>query len=308
MLDRYIAKTFAISDDPLLDRLSLLKLLAFRKKKLSLLSRQFPLLLSFIDLFPYKSFCYSNTLLPQYLIEFDAALFSPSIYITPSNTLDELTPPQAQPIFLSHFEKFLNNGISFFTDASKTGPGCYVGFAVYSSNLNLIIQRKISSHASIFTALAIHSVLEIIISRNIPNSTIFSDSLSVIKSLPSDKLFLPNNYVVARIRTLLFRASALGLDVTIVWIPAHVGILGNETADQLAKLAIRFGDPLPSCLPVTDILTIPNAKCKSRSKQSLILRLLERVLITIIMPYTTHLRHGLMEYQLKDFLLPLFAV
>lgn len=57
---------------------------------------------------------------------------------------------------------------------------------------------------------------------------------------------------MARIRALLANASMTGLDIVLIWIPAHVGIKDNEIADRLAKQAISCGHQWPLiCLSLT---------------------------------------------------------
>ena len=43
------------------------------------------------------------------------------------------------------------------------------------------------------------------------------------------------------------------MGITLVWIPGHKGIIGNETADNLARLAVNEGSLLDMKLPHTDI-------------------------------------------------------
>lgn len=243
MADRFIAKAFSLSDSPLLDKLSLLKIIASRRKKQELISLHFPLFSSFCNMLRFKPLYHTNRFLPQYQISFDDALFTPNIFITPPKLLNKLSPPHAQSVFMTFYDNLLTGRIAFFTDGSKGDPACYVGFAVVSLDLHLKIQKRITSYTSIYSAetFAIIDAIQIIINRQIPKATIFSDSLSVLTSITLNKQFLPNNYLVGRIRSLLSKASIMGLDVILIWIPAHVGIKGNETADRLAKQAISCG-------------------------------------------------------------------
>lgn len=245
--------------------------MASRRRKSFPLAYQFPLFSSFNLFFPYKFSCHTMHLPTPYLLNFNEMLYSPSVFITPPALLTKLSPPGAQSVFSAHFEDFLENRIAFYTDASKSDPGCYVGFAVYSPNLKLIIQKKLSSHVSVFTAeaFAIYYAISTIIDRKIRSSSIFSDSLSAITSILADKAIFPTNYVVAHIRSLLFDAFSVGLDIFLIWIPAHVGIIGNETVDRLAKMAIRSGDLLKSALPSSDIATVASEKARKRTKKYL---------------------------------------
>ncbi|KMQ91490.1 pol-like protein, partial [Lasius niger] len=141
----------------------------------------------------------------------------------------------------------LNLEATFFTDGSKS---CILdtertGFAIFSPELNLSIQKRINNHASIFEAeaLAIVEALDVIVKKNIQRTAIFSDSLSVLTNLENPILSGNTHHLILRIRNSMLRCSQLNLETELIWIPSHKGIIGNERADLLAKKSLHLPDP-----------------------------------------------------------------
>ena len=65
-----------------------------------------------------------------------------------------------------------------------------------------------------------------------------SDSAAVLSSLQTMKSNRED--LILEIFQCLFRMQRLGIDVTFCWVPAHVGLEGNETADRMAKRALNM--------------------------------------------------------------------
>ena len=81
--------------------------------------------------------------------------------------------------------------------------------------------------------------------------TIFSDSKSALQSL---EIFNPIHPFVLKILEWVFLHSRRGIQIRFCWVPAHVGVLGNDKADLLAKTAASNLIP-PRCqLPHRDFL------------------------------------------------------
>lgn len=131
-----------------------------------------------------------------------------------------------------------------YTDGSSSDSG--VGCGVHSSAFDL--RMKLSSTLSIFSAeaFAILRAVQEWKSRT-TRAVIFSDSLSVVSAVEGCSLQHP--WVVEIRRTL----AASDGQMELCWIPAHVGIVGNERADTLAKEAVLLNeDPKNSCTPYPD--------------------------------------------------------
>lgn len=108
----------------------------------------------------------------------------------------------------------------------------------------MLCLKRYSTHASIcswyFYAIAIELTLEYVSIHSIKKSMIFSDFLSVLHLLKSSNTSRNTNHITTfRIRKQLQELSLLGYSIHLAWLPSHKRIIGNETADQLAKNAIH---------------------------------------------------------------------
>ena len=141
--------------------------------------------------------------------------------------------------------------VMIFTDGSKSDAG--VGFGVVFPDMER--SGTLPSSASIFTA-ELHGILkavrEIVLTDEI-HFTIFCDSKSVLLSL-SD--FNPRHPIVLEILEWLLLAKRRGKEVAFCWVPAHVGVAGNERADNLAKIAASSVAPRNFKLPYKDVFPL----------------------------------------------------
>ena len=121
-----------------------------------------------------------------------------------------------------------------YTDGSKSEQG--VGSAAITRDKT--IKRSLGIEASVYTAelTAIKYAIEIIKEKNEKDFVIYSDSRSAIMAMFK---FQPTNHIVNDIQDEISSLLTNGKNITICWIPAHVGLRGNEAADQAAKTAIR---------------------------------------------------------------------
>ena len=160
----------------------------------------------------------------------------------------EMLEEEIRNMFLEHATEH-SNSTFIFTDGSKSNAG--VGYGVYSG----IFNRKgaLPQVASNFTAelYAVLSALEKIITLNQRNFTIFIDSRSALQAL---EVFNTLHPIVVKILQWVFILHCRGQKVEFCWVPAHVGVLGNEKADSLAKKAVAELLPRRIPLPCSDFI------------------------------------------------------
>ena len=92
--------------------------------------------------------------------------------------------------------------------------------------------------STIFSAecLAILLAMKLALNSRKKQFLILSDSLSALQAIKSQK---ENHFILKEIIVLYQNLLEEGKDVTLMWIPSHMGIKGNHKADEKAKEALK---------------------------------------------------------------------
>lgn len=163
----------------------------------------------------------------------------------PNTTLSDFCTPKF--IFKKHYlvffptrncwlinrQSFPPNSIVCYTDGSKTDKG--TGYGIFNYTTNEKVSGSMGQLMTVFQAelTAINICTQNLQDNSILNRSIFicSDSSSALKALYNCKI---TSKLVFDTQTKL---NKLGLNnnLQLLWVPAHCGISGNETADSCAK-------------------------------------------------------------------------
>ena len=165
------------------------------------------------------------------------------LWTTPKNSV---SAAELRQEFLAHCGEHVDC-TSIYTDGSRTDVG--VGCAFVCGD---VVQGKtLPVMASVYTAelTAIHDAL--LYARTLeplPNTLVLhSDSRSSIQAIAQ---FYPKHPLVQKIQEILIRSK---LNVTLCWVPSHVGIKDNDRADVEARLSCSSNEVIPpSLIPRTD--------------------------------------------------------
>lgn len=150
--------------------------------------------------------------------------------------LQKLSKKNTEPIlYRTKFEELKSKFLDYthiYTDGSKTKTGA--GCSVHTSEINL--QFKLPKFYPIIKCetYALLKALNFIYNSNDKKFIIFTDSLSGIKAIQN---FTKYDKITQRIQELSTKITEKRKEVILIWIPSHIGIPGNETADTLAKTA-----------------------------------------------------------------------
>jgi ribonuclease HI len=123
------------------------------------------------------------------------------------------------------------NYTTYYTDGSRTddGYGCAV---IEGSN---VYRYKCHSYSSVYSTelFAISKAIQTANTRHNTRIVVCTDSLSAVKGIQDTQT---KNPLVIQIQDQLIETNC---SVVIMWIPSHVGIVGNEKADMEAKQATK---------------------------------------------------------------------
>ncbi len=139
-------------------------------------------------------------------------------------------------------QKYINEYCSYvqiYTDASKSLDN-KIGVAFTVPELHLSVRKRTSDELSVYTGEMIAILLAIQWIEEIRplKSVICSDSCASLASLLySHSESRPD--ILMEIMQTLYRIQMMGITVVFLWVPAHIGIQGNETADKEAKASSK---------------------------------------------------------------------
>ena len=136
---------------------------------------------------------------------------------------------------------------AIYTDGSKAK----YKIAEAAKSNNLSAQVRLPGNASIFTAelQALKMAFNIVKNCDWDRFIIFTDSLSSLQALDSNNCDHP---LIQDILKLFNDCLSVNKKVILAWVASHVGIKGNEKADELAKQALNF-NVLDLKAPYTDL-------------------------------------------------------
>ena len=150
-------------------------------------------------------------------------------------------PDLTKTIALQYIKDNYNTDIQIYTDGSKEPTSGKTAFAIHIQNpVRRTFKSRLMDHHSVYTSelIAINKALQATLALNKPTATIFTDSLSSIQAIQQQNM-AHNQIILTEIFQHNKQIIDKGNKVTLVWVPAHVGIYGNESADTAAKQALK---------------------------------------------------------------------
>lgn len=144
--------------------------------------------------------------------------------------------------------KYLGSA-ELYTDASKSAHG--VGAGVSTANSGHMF--KLPEHSSILTGelYAIYQACKLTTESSASKFIIYSDSLNALNAI--NRTF-PENPIARMIRQHIDTQNTRGRIVSLAYVPSHVGIKGNEEADNLAKMSLSSQESITvSCFLQPDL-------------------------------------------------------
>jgi len=159
-----------------------------------------------------------------------------------------------------------SGSVTIFTDGSKTNledGSPQVGCAMVIPDRGLQKGFKLNNLSSSFTAeaFAIIESLDYAMLGSCSSINICSDSLSVLTKLNSglDTIFPFNRTdlspIIMDVLLKIYKVRYLGIGIRFTWCPAHIGIKGNELADQCAKLAAVNGNQVENLVSYKEVFS-----------------------------------------------------
>ncbi|KAG6446893.1 hypothetical protein O3G_MSEX004674 [Manduca sexta] len=131
----------------------------------------------------------------------------------------------------------VGEGLSIFTDGSKIDGKVGAALSIWNGAAETSTRKlRLEPYCSVYQAelLALRKAVEEALHSGLPTCGIFSDARSALEVVTSGDSLHP---IAFDINNLLKKASKRTQKIKFFWVKAHVGLEGNERADELAKAA-----------------------------------------------------------------------
>lgn len=180
--------------------------------------------------------------------------------IHPVSVINELISDNKD--FLNFLSQY-GNAYRIYTDGSKGENYCRS--AIYDPQTGYSRSFTIHNVCSIFTAeaYAIFEALKLLKTNNpsLKRILILTDSLSVIQAIQNLKFNYKTNYLLYAIKSLIISLEDSDTHISLMWIPSHKGITGNEIADKVAYEGRNSLDVRHMLwVPMTDYYSVINVE------------------------------------------------
>lgn len=180
------------------------------------------------DLDPVKCPCWGSVptwLLPPFQIDFQ-------LHEDKHDEVVEFSKDSVR----AHIHRNWSMHLQIFTDGSKDPESGRVSCAFCVPQLNLNCGFRISDNLSVFAAeaMGILKALQWVLEARHKIVVVCSDSSSVLHCLETYHSNARPD-LISSILSLLSVLFKSGCEVSFLWVPAHIGVSGNELADQCAK-------------------------------------------------------------------------
>ena len=144
---------------------------------------------------------------------------------------DELVRERMQQEWADH--------VQMYTDGSMDPNSKRVGFAVHIPSLQITQSRRLPNGVSVFTSEMVALIWAVNWVEEVrpQQAIICSDSAAALMALQGGRSQVRPD-LVCELLTALYRINQTGIRVEFMWVPAHVGVEGNEAADVAAKEAL----------------------------------------------------------------------
>lgn len=240
LADSYLYRAFQFSYHPLIHRLYDLKIATARNHKGP------PCLVkSLINFQSIKDPVHHSPRLPLFQFSYESIIFRPRVILDFDICHKD---PHADEYLRQILCREWHDWHTIYCDASKLSiEGC-VGVGVVHTQFNIVQKVKCPPETSVYTGecIGILESVKYILLFKLKKTIIFSDSRSCLQVLLSNPFSSRvHNPIIFQIKHHLLTCKTKGFEVSIVWVPSHSGIGGNEKADQVAKDAVICGDKVP---------------------------------------------------------------